>query len=71
MISSKKNPEPIKKTKQLGRTVYQKELQQIRDTCTLLKQLSTATQNEAKFRRGQDFEELKVWKRIYNLDQLV
>lgn len=44
-----------------GRTVYQKELQQIKETCVLLKQLSTAMQSEAKYRRHQDSLELSVF----------
>ena len=48
------------KKKPAGRTVYQKELQQIKDICSLLKQLSITQQNESKNRRNQDYLELQV-----------
>lgn len=58
--SAKKKELVSKKSKQTGRTTYQKELQQIRDTCSLLKHLSTAIQSEAKFRQSQDLADLNV-----------
>ena len=56
----KKKGIDAKKGKQAGRTTYQKELQQIRDTCSLLKHLSTAIQLETKYRRNQDYADLRV-----------
>lgn len=56
----KKKGIDVKKGKQAGRTTYQKELQQIRDTCSLLKHLATAIQLETKYRRNQDYADLRV-----------
>lgn len=56
----KKKGIEIKRNKQTGRTTYQKELQQIRDTCSQLKHLSHAIQLETKFRRNQDYADLRV-----------
>jgi hypothetical protein len=55
---SKNKAEP--KRKVAVKTIHQKELQQIRDVCGLLKQLTSSQQTELQFRRKQDYEELKV-----------
>ncbi|KAI8899147.1 hypothetical protein BC833DRAFT_587015 [Globomyces pollinis-pini] len=49
----------IGRRKQAGRTIYQKELQQIKELCSLMKKLAELQEQEVKFRRTQDLNELQ------------
>lgn len=64
-VDSAELPSPTRhhlphRNKKTNKSLFDKELQHIREMCVLLKQLSAAQQKESKLRRQMDYAGLKV-----------